>query len=40
LSAILVPFLVDFFYRWELKRGLVNESANAAVAVDAKGQQL
>ncbi|MPN16656.1 2-keto-3-deoxygluconate permease [bioreactor metagenome] len=40
VSAILVPFLVDFFYRWEVKRGLINESANAAVAVDAKGQQL
>lgn len=41
VTAILVPFLVDFFYRWELKRGLVNDTASASnVAVDAKGQQL
>ena len=41
VTAILVPFLVDFFYRWELKRGLVNEHAiTASVQVDAAGQQL
>ena len=41
VTAILVPFLVDFFYRWELKRGLVNEHAiTASAAVDATGQQL
>nr|WP_319475182.1 2-keto-3-deoxygluconate permease [uncultured Sphaerochaeta sp.] len=42
ITALLVPFLVDFFYRWDLKRGLVNEhpTTSAEPAVDAKGQQL
>jgi len=42
VTALLVPFLVDFFYRWDLKRGLVNEhpTTSAEIAVDAKGQQL
>ena len=41
VTAILVPFLVDFFYRWEQKRGLINEHAiTATVEVDAAGQQL
>lgn len=26
VTAILVPFLVDFFYKWEQKRGLINDN--------------
>lgn len=42
VTALLVPFLVDFFYRRELKKGQVNEHSTSAfeVAVDVKGQQL
>ncbi|MGE4584530.1 MAG: 2-keto-3-deoxygluconate permease [Sphaerochaeta sp.] len=41
VTAILVPFLVDFFCRRDLKHGEVNEHpTTSSVAVDAKGQQL
>ena len=28
VTALLVPFLVDFFYKWELKRGLIEDTAD------------
>lgn len=41
VTAILVPFLVDFFYKYELKRGLVtDEPAAIDDGIDDLGQQL
>ncbi len=41
ITAIFVPFLVDFFYRWELKRGLVHsDGMEVSPVIDDKGQQL
>lgn len=41
VTAVLVPFLVDFFYRYELKRGLVtDEPAAIDSGIDDRGQQL
>jgi 2-keto-3-deoxygluconate permease len=35
VTAILCPFVVDFIYKWEQKRGLINESVPPASAPDA-----
>ena len=34
VSAILCPFLVDFLYKWEQKRRLINENIQSASAPD------
>lgn len=33
VTAILCPILVDFLYKWELKRGLINEAVPPATAI-------
>lgn len=36
VTAILVPFLVDFFYKWELKKGLIKDNGSDTKADDSQ----
>ena len=36
VTAVLCPFVVDFMYKWEQKRGLINEDVLPASAPDAE----